>query len=56
MHTKKSNQAAQLKVRTGLKAGKNCKDAFRRHLQDPYNSRKIDEFVNCCRGDRDCMR
>jgi hypothetical protein len=56
MHTNKSNQPAQLKVRTGLKAGEHCKDAFRKHLQDPHNSRRIDEFVNCCRGDRDCMR
>ena len=45
-----------LKLQTGLKAGKHCKDAFRDHLQDPYNRDKLDKFVRCCRDDRDCLR
>lgn len=42
------------KVKTGLKAGDHCWNAWN-HL-DPWNDRTVEEFVDCCRKDRKCLK
>lgn len=48
-------KTSSLKVKTGLKAGAHCRIAFNDVLNDSRNQKKIDHFVNCCRGDNKCL-
>ncbi|MCB0209095.1 MAG: hypothetical protein KDJ52_07190 [Anaerolineae bacterium] len=56
MKAKTTTQKTSLKIKTGLKAGYHCRDAFQYHLRDPYNNGKIKDFVDCCQGDNKCLQ
>ena len=56
MKSQSVTKKPSLTIKTGLKAGDHCRDAFRYHLQDPYNNDKIRKFVDCCQRDNQCMR
>jgi hypothetical protein len=51
----KSEQAKSLKVKTGVKAGKHCWDAFNSLANDQTSRRKRDAFLNCCFSDPECL-
>lgn len=53
--TNKAVQPAVLKVKTGLKAGEHCRDAFRDFIHNP-NNYTTQKFVDCCRRDDKCLR
>jgi hypothetical protein len=44
-----------LKIKTGLRAGEHCRDAFRGFIHDP-NNYTAQNFVNCCQDDDKCLR
>ena len=52
----KTNKKPTLTVKTNMKAGSHCKDAFDSWMKDPYNNGKADKFINCCRSDDKCLR
>ena len=51
-----SERAKPLKVKTGVKAGAHCWDAFNRLAQDQRSRPKRDNFLSCCWSDPECLR
>ena len=47
-------QQSSLKVKTGIKAGDHCWDAFRNI--NSRDRRSVETFVNCCRDDSKCLK
>ena len=45
-----------LKLKTGVKAGEHCWDAWNDLQQNPHQPSKIYTFVSCCRGDNKCLK
>lgn len=43
-----------LKVKTGLKAGEHCWDAWNR--LNPRDRGSVETFVDCCRNDNRCLK
>jgi hypothetical protein len=43
-----------LKIKTGLKAGDHCWGAW--NSLNPWDDRSIENFVNCCQNDRNCLK
>ena len=56
MMTKRASETpVLLKVKTGLKAGEHCKNAFKDYIENPNNS-NANKFVSCCQGDNKCLQ
>ncbi len=51
----KSEQAKSLKVKTGVKAGEHCWDAFNAFVYDRDSHSKRDHFLTCCLNDSQCL-
>ncbi len=51
----KSERAKSLRVKTGVKAGKYCWDAFNNFVNDRNSHHKRDVFLNCCLNDPKCL-
>lgn len=50
-----AKKPALLKVKTGLKAGEHCKDAFRDLIRNPSDFTNR-QFLNCCEKDNRCLQ
>ncbi len=51
----KSERTTSLKVKTGVKAGRHCWDAFNDFVNDRNSHHKRDVFLDCCLRDPQCL-
>ena len=50
-----AKKPALLKIKTGLKAGDHCRDAFRDFINHQNHDTR-QQFMDCCQKDRKCLQ